>query len=199
MIKCYASKIILFYFQFHGAVHKVLAAWFKLKYPYIALGALASSAPLLYFEDTLPKHGYFYIVTKVFKEMSKECHNKIHKSWDEIDRIAAKPNSLSILSKNFKLCNPLNDIIELKSYVSYIYARTAQYSDNQFSVARLCEAINTSPPNTKSDLLDQIFAGVVASRGNISCYGMSSPSYQMTNDDRAWGWQTIHINVTLST
>ncbi|KAG7626936.1 Peptidase S28 [Arabidopsis thaliana x Arabidopsis arenosa] len=168
MIKCYASKIILLYFQFHGAVHKVLAAWFKLKYPYIALGALASSAPLLYFEDTLPKHGYFYIVTKVFKEMSKECHNKIHKSWDEIDRIAAKPNSLSILSKNFKLC-------------------------------KLCEAINTSPPNTKSDLLDQIFAGVVASRGNISCYGMSSPSYQMTNDDRAWGWQTIHINVTLST
>ncbi|KAG7551574.1 Peptidase S28 [Arabidopsis thaliana x Arabidopsis arenosa] len=139
----------------------MLAAWFKLKYPHIALGALASSAPLLYFEDTLPKHGYFYIVTKVFKETSQKCHNKIRKSWDEIDKIAAKPNGLSILSKYFKLCNPLNDTFELKSYLSYIYAGTAQYNNrNQFSVASVCEAINTSPPNTKSDLLDQIFAGI---------------------------------------
>ncbi|CAE6115506.1 unnamed protein product [Arabidopsis arenosa] len=122
-------------------------------------------------------------------ETSQKCHNKIRKSWDEIDRIAAKPNGLSILSKYFKLCNPLNNTFELKSYLSYIYAGTAQYNNrNQFSVASVCEAINTSPPNTKSDLLDQIFAGVVASRGNISCYGMSSD--QITNDVRAWRWQS---------
>ncbi|KAG7551575.1 Alpha/Beta hydrolase fold [Arabidopsis thaliana x Arabidopsis arenosa] len=173
-----------------GSYGGMLAAWFKLKYPHIALGALASSAPLLYFEDTLPKHGYFYIVTKVFKETSQKCHNKIRKSWDEIDRIAAKPNGLSILSKKFKLCNPLNDTIELKNYLSNIYAVTAQYNNNNpNSVATLCDAINTSPPNsTKSDILDQIFAGVVASSGNISCYGMSSD--QITNDVRAWTWQS---------
>ncbi|CAE6115530.1 unnamed protein product [Arabidopsis arenosa] len=63
-----------------------------------------------------------------------------------------------------------------------------QYNNNPDSVASLCEAINTSPPNPKSDLLDQIFAGVVASMGNISCYGMSSD--QITNDVRAWTWQS---------
>ncbi|XP_010424236.1 PREDICTED: lysosomal Pro-X carboxypeptidase-like [Camelina sativa] len=165
-----------------GSYGGMLAAWFKLKYPHIALGALASSAPLLYFEETCPKHSYFYVVSKVFKETSQKCHDKIRKSWDEIDRIAAKPNGLSILSKNFKLCSPLNDTFELKSFLSYVYAGAAQYNNNVYSVASMCEAINTSPPNT---LLDQIFAGVVAVTGKKPCYGFG----QLTNSDRAWGWQ----------
>ncbi|KAJ0238801.1 Serine carboxypeptidase S28 family protein [Hirschfeldia incana] len=87
-----------------GSYGGMLAAWFRLKYPHIALGALASSAPLLYFEDTRPKFGYYHIITKVFKEKSERCYKTIRKSWDEIDRVAAKSNGLLILSKKFKTC-----------------------------------------------------------------------------------------------
>lgn len=45
----------------------VLASWFRLKYPHIALGALASSAPILYFDDSVPLVGFYSIVTKDFK------------------------------------------------------------------------------------------------------------------------------------
>ena len=45
----------------------VLAAWFRLKYPHIALGAIASSAPILYFDTIAPQAGYFSIVAKDFK------------------------------------------------------------------------------------------------------------------------------------
>jgi hypothetical protein len=45
----------------------VLAAWFRLKYPHIVLGSLASSAPILYFDGISPEVGYYSIVTKDFK------------------------------------------------------------------------------------------------------------------------------------
>ncbi|ESW15270.1 hypothetical protein PHAVU_007G058800 [Phaseolus vulgaris] len=33
----------------------VLTSWFRLKYPYMAIGALVSSAPILYFYDITPQ------------------------------------------------------------------------------------------------------------------------------------------------
>ena len=45
----------------------VLASWFRLKYPHIALGALASSAPILYFDDITPPDGYYSIVSRDFR------------------------------------------------------------------------------------------------------------------------------------
>ncbi|PHT68933.1 hypothetical protein T459_28420 [Capsicum annuum] len=47
---------------------EVLASWFRLKYPHIALGALASSAPILYFDNITPQNGYYSIVSKDFKD-----------------------------------------------------------------------------------------------------------------------------------
>ncbi|KAL2898962.1 Lysosomal Pro-X carboxypeptidase, partial [Bienertia sinuspersici] len=44
-----------------------LATWFRLKYTNIAIGALASSSPLLYYSTSHPGHGYCSIVSKDFK------------------------------------------------------------------------------------------------------------------------------------
>lgn len=60
---CKLIKFLFFFFVYIS----VLAAWFRLKYPHIALGALASSAPILYFHGIAPKVGYYTIVTKDFK------------------------------------------------------------------------------------------------------------------------------------
>ncbi|CAE6115466.1 unnamed protein product [Arabidopsis arenosa] len=170
-----------------GSYGGMLAAWFRLKYPHIALGALASSAPLLYFEDTRPKFGYYYVITKVFKETNKRCYNTIRKSWEEIDRVAAKPNGLLILSKKFKTCTPLSRSFDLKDFLDTIYAETVQYNDG-FWVTSVCNAINANSPNRKIDILDRIFAGVVALIGNQSCYN-TNYSVHVTNNDMAWRWQ----------
>ncbi|CAH8271917.1 unnamed protein product [Arabidopsis lyrata] len=170
-----------------GSYGGMLAAWFRLKYPHIALGALASSAPLLYFEDTRPKFGYYYIITKVFKETNKRCYNTIRKSWEEIDRVASKPNGLLILSKKFKTCAPLSRSFDLKDFLDTVYAETVQYNDGVW-VTNVCNAINANPPNRKIDILDRIFAGVVALTGSQSCYN-TNYSVQVTNNDMAWRWQ----------
>lgn len=45
----------------------VLAAWMRLKYPHIAIGALASSAPILQFEDIVPPETFYDIASNDFK------------------------------------------------------------------------------------------------------------------------------------
>ena len=53
----------------------MLASWFRLKYPHIVIGALASSAPILYFDDITPENAYHVIVTKDFRVRNLKIFN----------------------------------------------------------------------------------------------------------------------------
>nr|GMD15949.1 lysosomal Pro-X carboxypeptidase [Ipomoea batatas] len=44
----------------------MLATWFRLKYPHIAVGALASSAPLLYLDEIVPQDAFFNTIANDF-------------------------------------------------------------------------------------------------------------------------------------
>ncbi|GAY64889.1 hypothetical protein CUMW_237060 [Citrus unshiu] len=92
-----------------GSYGGMLATWFRLKYPHVALGALASSAPILYFDDITPQNGYYSIVTR---EASETCYETIMKSWAEIEKVASKPD----------------DSYELEDFLESMYANAAQYN-----------------------------------------------------------------------
>ena len=57
----------LMYIELLAIILSVLAAWFRLKYPHIAIGALAASAPILEFDNLVPWDGFFRIVSENFK------------------------------------------------------------------------------------------------------------------------------------
>ncbi|XP_071903389.1 uncharacterized protein [Coffea arabica] len=98
----FSSPVIVY----GGSYGGMLAAWFRLKYPHIAIGALASSAPVLYFDNiTRPQDGYYWIVTTDFLATSVSCYRTIKDSWDIVDNIASQPGGLSILSQRFKTCS----------------------------------------------------------------------------------------------
>ncbi|XP_007207893.2 lysosomal Pro-X carboxypeptidase [Prunus persica] len=165
----------------------MLASWFRLKYPHVALGALASSAPILYFDNIVPpEDGYYSIVTKDFREASETCYQTIKKSWSDIDAIASQPEGLSFLSEKFHTCRPLKKSSELKNYLDNLYCNAAQYnSPPSYPVTVVCGAIDGASGN---DTLTKIFAGVVAFSGNTSCY-VNQPR-NLTETDMGWSWQT---------
>lgn len=170
-----------------GSYGGMLASWFRLKYPHIAIGALASSAPILYFDDITPQNGYYSIVTNDFKEVSETCFQTIRDSWSEIERVASTPNGLSTLSQQFKTCSQLNYYNELEDFLQLMYASAAQYNDPASNpVAQICGGIDGAPEGT--DILGRIFAGVVSHKGNQSCYVNSNRSTNQTST--GWLWQT---------
>nr|GMD27269.1 lysosomal Pro-X carboxypeptidase-like [Ipomoea batatas] len=173
-----------------GSYGGMLASWFRLKYPHIALGALASSAPILYFDNITPQNGYYSVVTKDFREVSESCYQTIKESWSIIDTIASQSNGLSILSRKFNLCQDLTSSWELKNYLNSIYAEAAQYdAPPKYPVTEVCGGIDGAPKG--ADILDRIHAGVVASEGNQPCYNVSAgetPPASPGEDDEIWGW-----------
>ncbi|KAM7496845.1 hypothetical protein LguiA_021259 [Lonicera macranthoides] len=169
-----------------GSYGGMLASWFRLKYPHIAMGALASSAPILYFDDVTPQNGYYSIVTKDFKEASESCYETIKKSWWEIDEIASKPNGLSILTNRFNICTPLTNTSKLKDFLDTMYSQAAQYNrPPNYPVSVVCKGIDGAPKG--SDIIDKIISGIVAYGGNTSCRDIRDYQSQITI---GWAWQT---------
>ncbi|KAJ9188757.1 hypothetical protein P3X46_000122 [Hevea brasiliensis] len=173
-----------------GSYGGMLACWFRLKYPHIALGALASSAPVLYVDHISPPDGHDSIVANDFREASETCYQTIKKSWAEIDEIASKPNGLSILSKKFKTCKSLTDSYELKNYLVSMYSGAAQYNKPPtYPVNIVCSGIDgSSSTDSGKDNLSKIFAGLFAYMGDRSCY-INSPA-NVPETSMGWRWET---------
>ncbi|WCJ41673.1 Lysosomal Pro-X carboxypeptidase [Euphorbia peplus] len=173
---------------FGGSYGGMLASWFRLKYPHVALGALAASAPILYFEDIAPKNGYYSVVTKDFRETSESCYEAVRKSWAEIDKVASQPNGLSILSQKFNSCEPLKRSFELKDFLDSVYSEAAQYSEPPYyPITAMCDAIDGAPKT--SYILDRIYAGVDVYMQQTSCYDMSLLTYTDLSH-HPYTWQT---------
>jgi lysosomal Pro-X carboxypeptidase len=75
---------------FGGSYGGMLAAWFRMKYPHLVSGALASSAPVLQFTGVVPCDIFNRILTSVYKSALNEkdkptnynCVDNIKKIWE---------------------------------------------------------------------------------------------------------------------
>lgn len=68
-----------------GSYGGMLAAWFRMKYPHIVIGAIASSAPIFQFTGLTPCDAFNRILTSVFATAfsgNDLCSVNVKKSWD---------------------------------------------------------------------------------------------------------------------
>ncbi|KZV29914.1 lysosomal Pro-X carboxypeptidase [Dorcoceras hygrometricum] len=181
---------------FGGSYGGMLAAWMRLKYPHIAIGALASSAPVLQFEDIVPPETFYDIVSNDFRRESVSCFNTIKTSWDVIELEGQRNNGLSHLTETFRLCQKLDSAYDLSDWLSsaYSYLAMADYpypADFLMPmpgnpIKEVCKKIDNC--SDKTDILECIFEGVSVYynyTGSVKCFNLDDDPHGVDG----WNWQ----------
>ncbi|GER41306.1 serine carboxypeptidase S28 family protein [Striga asiatica] len=182
---------------FGGSYGGMLAAWMRLKYPHIAIGALASSAPVLQFEDIVPHETFYNIVSDDFRrEGSLNCFTTIKDSWDVIESEGRKNDGLSYLTETFGFCKKLESVDDLFNWLSSAYSYLAM-GDYPYPadflmpmpgnpIKEVCKKIDNSPYGTS--ILQRIFQGVSIYynyTGTVECFDLEDDPHGMSG----WNWQ----------
>eukprot|EP00731_Ephydatia_muelleri_P031411 Em0022g925a len=107
-------------FAFGGSYGGMLAAWFRMLYPSVVVGSLASSAPIWMFPGLAKCEGAYQVITNDFKKANVNCSTNIQNSWSTINQIASKAGGLDVISKTFTLCQALNNTSDVNDFVGFL-------------------------------------------------------------------------------
>jgi lysosomal Pro-X carboxypeptidase len=181
---------------FGGSYGGMLAAWMRLKYPHLAVGALASSAPILQFEDLVPPEIFYDIVSNDFKRESTSCFETIKESWNVLATEGQKNNGLTQLTNTFRLCKKLKKVEDLSDWLdsAYSYLAMTNYPyPTEFlmplpgnPVKEVCKKIDSGRNGTS--ILERIFLGASVYynyTGSVGCFDLDDDPHGMNG----WNWQ----------
>ena len=62
---------------FGGSYGGMLATWLRMKFPETFQGAIASSAPILYFKGKTEEGAFYRVVTDAYRKADQQCPAKI--------------------------------------------------------------------------------------------------------------------------
>lgn len=140
---------------FGGSYGGMLAAWFRLKYPHIAIGAVASSAPILQFDKITPWSSFYDAVSQDFKDASLNCYKVIKGSWAELDALSTHDDGLIEVSKLFRTCKALHSVYSARDWLweAFVYTAMVNYPTEAnfmmplpaYPVEEMCKIIDGLP------------------------------------------------------
>ncbi|CAA7015196.1 unnamed protein product [Microthlaspi erraticum] len=190
-----ASPVVVF----GGSYGGMLAAWFRLKYPHIAIGALASSAPILNFDNIVPSTSFYDTVSQDFKDVSVNCFEVIKRTWGEVLAFSTMKDGLQELSKKFRTCKDLQSVVSASGWLenAFVYTAMVNYPTEAnfmaplpaYPVEKMCKIIDELPLGASN--LERSFAAASLYynyTGSEKCFDLES--YTDPHDtDNGWGWQ----------
>lgn len=103
-----------------GSYGGMLAAWFRMKYPNIVVGALAASAPIWQFPGMVPCGDFHKIVTQDFARSGYNCDANIRRSWKAINNVFSTASGRQWLSEEFSLCTPLKNMYDAVGFKNWL-------------------------------------------------------------------------------
>lgn len=183
---------------FGGSYGGMLAAWFRLKYPHVTIGALASSAPILNFDNIVSPYSFNNIVTQDFRSESENCYKVIKGSWQEIEDTASTPRGLDLLRKSFHICeNDISaDLLESWLSTAYIYTAMTDYPTPSnflspmpaYPIKQMCKAIDN--PELGNDTFGKLYGAAniyYNYTGEAKCFDLDDDSDP--HGLAEWSWQ----------
>ncbi|KAI3997272.1 hypothetical protein MKX01_009116 [Papaver californicum] len=164
---------------FGGSYEGMLAAWFR--YPHVAMGALASSAPILGFQGIVSPYSFNNIITQDFKS--------IKESWNLIEETEQKHGGLNLLKKSFKL---LGGWLQ----TAFVYTAMTDYPTPSnflnplpaYPIRQMCKAIDD--PTARNDPFAKLYRAAniyYNSSGTATCFNLSDHSDP--HGLAEWTWQ----------
>lgn len=123
---------------FGGSYGGMLSSWARMKFPHIFRGAVASSAPVLLFEDiSVIQNSFFKITTDTYKRYDQSCPSDLRSGFRKLAdlrssaALAANPSVLSVLNEVFRPCTKIqsqSDIKKLEETLEDMLITLAQYN-----------------------------------------------------------------------
>ncbi len=184
-----------------------LAAWFRLKYPSITHGSIASSAPVtakVNFKE------YMDVVGESIRYFSGSgCYDALKQGADAVAALVAKGASgMKTIEHDFNTCTPIADQWDLGIFYSNVMGNlqgTVQYNNERagaWNVTNVCEVMNPTTPDGTTPYqrlakLTSIFAEQngekcqdVSYKASIAYLSETKPD--PTNAARGWVYQTCN-------
>jgi len=183
-----------------------LAAYFRLKYPSVTHGSIASSAPVtakVNFKE------YMDVVGESIRYFSgSDCYDALEQGAKQIAKLASngfQSNEMKILEKDFNTCDPITNKLDLGVFYSNVMGNlqgTVQYNNEHagvWNVTDVCKVM-TNTENSAYDRLVKL-STIFTEQSGAKCEDVSYKSTidylanispDPSNAARPWVYQTCN-------
>eukprot|EP00794_Sanderia_malayensis_P011360 gene11360-12544_t len=197
--------------SFGGSYPGALSAWFRLKYPHLVHGSIASSAPI---KAVVDFSGYFDVVANSLATTGSACNENIAAATKMIASLIQTDEGCKNLTEQFRLCKPLKkemklDLMNFANTLAGNFAGVVQYNkDNRvfegakgvnITIDVLCGIMNasTNPPLKRYAAVNDLMMATYGMKCLDTAYEdftktMKQTSWQSSASEggRQWMYQT---------
>jgi len=176
---------------FGGSYSGNLAAWFRLKYPHLVVGAIATSGPV---KAQLDFPEYFQVVAA---SIGPECTAALANATKQMEALIETSSGRQQIKEMWNLCSipeTDDDVALFFSDTCDPVCETVQYNNDNvgytpYNIPQMCDMILSN-----NDPLQGWIAFYNAYSGTSDCIDISYENYikdmQETSSGRSWVWQT---------